>query len=75
MQTNSTGRGRHMGAVALTAAALAVALLVAGCGGSDSSSTRPGGTTTPASASLTGTAATGSALPNGNVAVTDSAGN
>ncbi|NMV37434.1 hypothetical protein [Ralstonia insidiosa] len=76
MQTNSTGRGRHTGAVALTAAALAVALLVAGCGGSDSSSASSGGgTTTPASASLTGTAATGSALPNANVAVTDSAGN
>ncbi|CAJ0811066.1 hypothetical protein [Ralstonia flaminis] len=76
MQTNSTGRGRHTGTVVLTAAALAVALLVAGCGGSDSSSTSAGGgTTTPASASLTGTAATGSALPNANVAVTDSAGN
>ena len=75
MQTNNTGRGRHTGAIAITAMALAAAFLVAGCGGSDSgSSSSGGGIITPASASLTGTAATGSALPNANVAVTDSTG-
>ncbi|MFP3888900.1 hypothetical protein [uncultured Ralstonia sp.] len=55
----------------VTAVALGVAALVAGCGGSDSSSS----TATPAAATLSGTAATGSALANANVAVTDSAGN
>ncbi len=63
--------------LAATAIALATATLVAGCGGgSDSgSSSSTGGIATPASASLTGTAATGSALANANVVVTDSTGN
>lgn len=81
MQTNSTGRGRQMGVagtvgvIAITATALAAALLVAGCGASDgASASSGGGTVTPALATLTGTAATGSALPNANVAVTDSTG-
>jgi len=59
----------------ITAIALATATLVAGCGGSDSSTGSTGGTVAPASASLTGTAATGSALANANVVVTDGAGN
>lgn len=72
MQKNSAGRGRHTGIVAATAIAMAAALLAAGCGGGSDGS--PGNPGTPASASLTGTAATGSALANANVAVTDSAG-
>jgi len=58
----------------VSALSLAAAILVAGCGGGSDSSP-PNNPTTPAAASLTGTAATGSALANANVAVTDSAGN
>lgn len=63
---------------AATVIALAAVTLVAGCGGgggSDSSASSGTSTVTPAAASLTGTAATGGALANANVVVTDSTGN
>lgn len=53
----------------------AAALVLSACGGGSDSSSPGGNPATPAAASLTGTAATGSALANANVAVTDSAGN
>lgn len=62
----------------LLALAGAAVLTIAGCGGGSGSapSAPPGTPSTPtASASLTGTAATGAALANANVAVTDSSGN
>lgn len=60
-----------------TAIALAAVTLVAGCGGGGSDSAASGGTNTatPAAATLTGTAATGGALANANVVVTNSTGN
>jgi len=73
MEENRLSSRLRSGPVA-SALSLAAVMLVAGCGGgSDSSS--PGSPATPAAASLSGTAATGSALANANVAVTDSAGN
>nr|WP_311528103.1 hypothetical protein [uncultured Ralstonia sp.] len=65
-------RAGYVGTV--SALSLAAAMMVAGCGGGSDASSN-GGTVTPAAATLTGTAATGSALANANVAVTDSAGN
>ncbi|MBB1635084.1 hypothetical protein [Cupriavidus sp. UME77] len=59
--------------VALSAAAL-LALAACGGGGSDSTSSGSAGDKPVTAAAVTGTAATGAALANANVAITDSAG-
>ncbi|MCO5398231.1 hypothetical protein [Ralstonia soli] len=75
-KTKQQGAGQRLSAAPVAGAlSVAAAVLMAGCGGGSDGSSPTTPPATPAAASLTGTAATGSALANANVAVTDSAGN
>jgi len=79
MHSMFMNRARRTGrsAVAVSAVALAATLLVAGCGGSDDSTTassNPSTPSAPAAATISGVAASGAALANATITVTDATG-